>query len=93
LPTELFAQTQLVWFLPSSERVLLFCSRRLLRKTASGITSFHHAGKDLAALHQKLLEANIFTSLRVDRTGKKYIRLSPHFYNTDEELQRVMELI
>ncbi|PWU21927.1 MAG: aminotransferase [Verrucomicrobia bacterium] len=62
-------------------------------ENSSGITSFYQAGKDLAALHQKLLDANIITSLRVDRAGQKYIRLSPHFYNSDEELQKVLELL
>lgn len=62
-------------------------------ENTGGITSFHQPGKDLAPLHQKLLQANIVTSLRVDRTGTKYIRLSPHFYNTDEELHRLLELL
>jgi selenocysteine lyase/cysteine desulfurase len=62
-------------------------------ETASGIVSFSQPGQDLTALHQKLLDANIVTSLRGDRTGQKYIRLSPHFYNTDAELQRVIELL
>jgi selenocysteine lyase/cysteine desulfurase len=62
-------------------------------ENSSGITSFSAPGKDLAALHQKLLDANIITSLRTDRALQKYIRLSPHFYNTDAELQKVMELI
>ncbi len=60
---------------------------------ASGIISFHRPGADLAALHQRLLEANIVTSLRSDRSGRKYIRLSPHCYNTDAELRRVVELV
>jgi hypothetical protein len=29
----------------------------------------------------------------VDRKGRRYIRLSPHFYNTDAELQLVMEMV
>jgi selenocysteine lyase/cysteine desulfurase len=33
------------------------------------------------------------TSPRADRTGKHYIRLSPHFYNTDAELARAVELL
>jgi selenocysteine lyase/cysteine desulfurase len=61
-------------------------------ETGSCIISFSRPGEDLAALHQKLLDANIVTSLRADRSGQKYIRLSPHFYNTDAELQRVMEM-
>jgi selenocysteine lyase/cysteine desulfurase len=59
----------------------------------SGIVSFSRPGADLAVLHQKLLDAGVVTSLRTDRAGQKYIRLSPHFYNTDAELERVLELI
>jgi selenocysteine lyase/cysteine desulfurase len=62
-------------------------------ENGSGIVSFHRPGADLAALHQKLTEAAVVTSLRTDRTGQKYIRLSPHFYNTDAELERALELV
>jgi len=62
-------------------------------EAASGIVSFTRPGTDLAALHQKLIDAGVVTSLRADRTGQKYIRLSPHFYNTDAELERVLELV
>ena len=58
---------------------------------ASGIITFHRPGADLPAFHQKLLEANIVTSLRADRSGQRYLRLSPHFYNTDAELEQVVE--
>ncbi len=62
-------------------------------EASSGIVSFTQPGADLAALHQKLLDAGIVTSLRADRSGKQYIRLSPHFYNTDAELERVVQLV
>ena len=62
-------------------------------ETASAILSFQRTGAGLAALHQRLLAAGIFTSLRTDRTGEKYIRLSPHFYNTDAELERLLALL
>jgi selenocysteine lyase/cysteine desulfurase len=62
-------------------------------ENGSGIVSFYRPGSDLAALHQKLTEAAVVTSLRTDRTGQKYIRLSPHFYNTDAELERALELV
>ncbi len=62
-------------------------------QNASGIVSFSRPGADLAALHQKLTDAGVVTSLRTDRTGQKYIRLSPHFYNTDRELDLVVELV
>jgi selenocysteine lyase/cysteine desulfurase len=62
-------------------------------KNAGGIISFFQPGKDLTAQHKKLAEAGVITSLRGDRRGQNYIRLSPHFYNTDAELQRVLELL
>jgi len=60
---------------------------------ASAIVTFHKPGIDLPALHQRLLEQKIVTSLRADRSGQSYVRLSPHFYNTDAELQRVVGLL
>jgi selenocysteine lyase/cysteine desulfurase len=62
-------------------------------ENTSGIVSFFQPGKDLAALNQKLSESEIVASLRTDRKGQNYIRLSPHFYNTDAELLRVLELL
>ncbi len=62
-------------------------------ENASGIVSFYQAGKDITESHKKLSEAGITASLRTDRKGQNYIRLSPHFYNTDAELQRVLELL
>jgi selenocysteine lyase/cysteine desulfurase len=62
-------------------------------QNASAIISFHRAATDLAALHAKLAAANIVTSLRSDRAGNRYIRLSPHFYNTDAELNRMLEAL
>ncbi len=60
---------------------------------ASAIISFWREKEDMAALHQRLGSDGIVTSLRTDRSGKKYVRLSPHFYNTDAELRRVIDLI
>jgi selenocysteine lyase/cysteine desulfurase len=62
-------------------------------EAASGIVSFQRPGRDLPALHQKLLDAGVITSLRADRAGQQYIRLSPHCYTTDAELQRALDLI
>jgi selenocysteine lyase/cysteine desulfurase len=62
-------------------------------ENAGGITSLYQPGKDLAPLHKKLADAGVAASLRTDRPGQNYIRFSPHFYNTDAELQRVLELL
>jgi selenocysteine lyase/cysteine desulfurase len=40
------------------------------------------------------LEANgVVASLRHDRSGREYLRFSPHFYNTPEELLQVVEIL
>jgi selenocysteine lyase/cysteine desulfurase len=59
----------------------------------SGIISFYRPETDLGPLHQRLQDGGVVTSLRGDRAGRKYIRLSPHYYNTDAELKRFLELI
>jgi len=55
---------------------------------ASGILSFRFEGRDMKALSDSLNEHKIKHSLREDS-----IRLSPHFYNTEEEAGRVLEVI
>lgn len=62
-------------------------------ENGSAIISFNKPGDDTKARHARLEEAKIFSALRTDRAGKNYIRLSPHFYNTDDELRRVLELL
>jgi len=62
-------------------------------ENASGIVSFLQTNKDLTVLHKKLTDASVVASLRADRKGQNYIRFSPHFYNTDAELQRALELL
>ncbi len=59
-------------------------------ENASGIVSFHRPGADMAALHARLAADAIHTSLRTDRAGRRYLRLSPHYYNTDAELDRAL---
>ncbi|MEO7676470.1 MAG: aminotransferase class V-fold PLP-dependent enzyme, partial [Verrucomicrobiota bacterium] len=62
-------------------------------ENASAIVSFCRENFDMPALHHNLDEAKIVTSLRTDRAGRRYLRLSPHFYNTDAELHRVLDLL
>lgn len=60
---------------------------------ASGITTFHHPGRDASALFRALEQGGVVASLRFDRAGGQYIRLSPHFYNTLDEIGRVVEIL
>jgi cysteine desulfurase/selenocysteine lyase len=62
-------------------------------QSISAIIAFHREATNLSALHQKLEQANVIVSLRADRSGRQYLRLSPHFYNTDTELHRVLEIL
>ncbi len=57
---------------------------------ASAIISCTGPGADMTAMHDKLKQAGMVTSLRTDREGRRYVRLSPHFYNTDDEFRRVL---
>lgn len=59
----------------------------------TGITSFKCAGRDIPLLYQQLIKKKIEVSLREDFSGDKCIRISPHFYNTDEEISLLLENI
>jgi cysteine desulfurase/selenocysteine lyase len=61
--------------------------------SASGITTFFHPSVEAPALAAALEQKNITASLREDRAGRKYIRLSPHFYNTLEEAGQVIDTL
>lgn len=60
---------------------------------AGGITTFTHPAEDAATLHARLQAAGIVTSLRTQRDGRRWIRLSPHYYNTQTELERFVETL
>ncbi|MDR3457368.1 MAG: aminotransferase class V-fold PLP-dependent enzyme [Verrucomicrobiae bacterium] len=62
-------------------------------ENVSGITAIHQPGQDMAVVYQKLADNGVVASLRTDRKAQKYLRLSPHFYNTDAELHRLLELL
>ncbi len=63
------------------------------QENTSGIISFHKADVDLPALHHKLTQAGVQLSLRQIPGGQPVLRVAPHFYNTDAELNRVLELL
>lgn len=62
-------------------------------ENTSGIVTFASPGTDSAVLHARLSEAGIVTSLRTTRDGRRWIRVSPHYYNTEAELARLVEQI
>ena len=58
------------------------------REESSGIVSFRKPGSSANEVLRDLLAARIFA-----RTHKDFVRLSPHFYITEEEVDRVIEVI
>jgi selenocysteine lyase/cysteine desulfurase len=60
---------------------------------ASGITTFRHDSVSATRLFQKLEAAKVTASLRHDRAGRDYLRFSPHFYNTEAEIDRAAEVL
>jgi len=55
---------------------------------SSGIVSFRKPGISAAAALRDLSAARV-----IARTHQDFVRLSPHFYNTDEEVDRVLEVM
>lgn len=62
-------------------------------ESRGGMFCFAPPAGAAAETHARLLERGIVTSLRADRQGVHWIRVSPHFYNTDAELQRLVEAV
>ncbi len=60
---------------------------------ASGITTVWHPQRPASALFQILEAKGVVASLRHDRSGREYLRFSPHFYNTHEEILKVAEIL
>jgi selenocysteine lyase/cysteine desulfurase len=58
------------------------------RRERSGIVSFHHPGVGSAELAERLHAAGVIVSLRGD-----LIRVSPHFYNIEDELDRLLRAL
>ncbi|MBM3888376.1 MAG: aminotransferase class V-fold PLP-dependent enzyme [Verrucomicrobia bacterium] len=59
----------------------------------TGIVSCHKPGANMEAVHALLSEHGVAASLRATRQGQKLLRFSPHFYNTEAELERVVALL
>ena len=60
---------------------------------AGSSTTFRHPRASCAPLFTALEKAGIVASLRHDREGRDFLRISPHFYNTEAELDRVVEVL
>lgn len=57
----------------------------------SGIISVTDPSRDIAMIHRRLVDSKIHVSLRETREGARFLRLSPHFYNSDAELDQMLD--
>lgn len=62
-------------------------------KTRSGILTFRHPEVASDQLLAALLENDIVVSLRFDRSDRSWLRVSPHFYNTFDEIAKVEDVL
>ncbi len=63
---------------------------------ASGITTAFReegSGPPVERVFEHLVAQKISPSLRHDRAGRAHLRFSPHFYNTEEEMDRVIDAV
>jgi selenocysteine lyase/cysteine desulfurase len=60
---------------------------------ASGITTVFHPKVAAGVLQKNLESEGVVVSLRHDGDGREYLRFSPHFYNTEEEIERVATIL
>lgn len=57
-------------------------------KASGGMISFSGPDLDLPQIHRQLAKDNITVSLRRARSQKQFLRLSPHYYNNAQDLDR-----
>ena len=60
---------------------------------ACGILAVTHPTADLSRLFQTLQDKKITASLRHDAQRCAYLRWAPHFYNTEEEIDRAVSVV
>ncbi|HEX8077331.1 MAG TPA: aminotransferase class V-fold PLP-dependent enzyme [Chthoniobacterales bacterium] len=58
-----------------------------------GILTFRHPKAPSDKLWEALTANDIVVSLRFDRANGSWLRVSPHFYNTEAEIARIAELL
>jgi selenocysteine lyase/cysteine desulfurase len=59
----------------------------------SGIVTFRMGDRDPRKLALKLEAARVSVSIRHDRTGTPHLRVSPHFYNREVDIDRLAEVL
>ena len=62
-------------------------------KNRSGILTFRHPQIAGERFFDALTKNDVVVSLRYDRANRGWLRISPHFYNTEAEMTKIAELL
>jgi selenocysteine lyase/cysteine desulfurase len=62
-------------------------------KNRSGILTFRHSRIAGERFLEALTKNDIVASLRNDRGNRGWLRISPHFYNTEREMTKIAEIL
>ena len=62
-------------------------------KNRCGILTFRHSRVSSDVLWGAAAKNDIVISLRFDRADRSWLRVSPHFYNTEAEITKIAELL
>ena len=62
-------------------------------KHRSGILTFRHPRVSSDRLCEGLTKHDIVVSMRFDRANRSWLRVSPHFYNTSEEMTKIADVL
>ena len=62
-------------------------------KNASSITTFSHQSEKSSQIFANLNNAGIIASCRKNRQGEELLRFSPHFYNTEREINQSLDIL
>jgi len=63
------------------------------RKNQSGILTFRHPRVPSDALWEAAMKNDIVISLRFDRANRSWLRVSPHFYNSEAEIEKIADVL
>ena len=62
-------------------------------KNRSGILTFRHLKILTDRFFEALLKNDVVVSLRFDRDDRSWLRVSPHFYNTFDEIAKIADVL
>ncbi|MFN2622526.1 MAG: aminotransferase class V-fold PLP-dependent enzyme [Chthoniobacterales bacterium] len=62
-------------------------------KNQCGILTFRHPRMPSDALWEAATKNDIVISLRFDRANRSWLRVSPHFYNTNAEIEKIADVL